>query len=54
MTVIKSHYIKTVLKTFLLLPILAIMSSCGSPRYVSTLVGGEYNADKDVTEYIRS
>jgi len=51
MTVIKSHYIKTVLKTFLLLPLLAIMSSCGSPRYVSTLVGGEYNADKDVTEY---
>ena len=51
MTRIKSNYIKIVLKAFLSLPLLAILSSCGSPRYVSTLVGGEYNADKDVTEY---
>ena len=51
MTIIKSHNFKTVLKSFLSLSLMAILASCGSPRYTSTLVGGEYNEDKDVTEH---
>lgn len=50
-TVIESHYFTTVMKTFLSLSLMAILTSCGTPKSVSTLVGGEYDADKDITDY---
>ena len=31
--------------------LIAILTSCGTPKNISTLVGGEYIEDKDVTEY---
>lgn len=39
------------LVTILSFSLIAILTSCGTPKAVSTLVGGEYNEDKDVTEY---
>ena len=37
--------------TILLFSLMTILTGCGTPKYITTLVGGEYNEDKDVTEY---
>lgn len=45
------HIIKKI-QSLLLLLIVAIISSCGSAnRYTSTIVGGDYDAAKDITSY---
>jgi len=38
-------------KAFLFLIIISILTNCASQKYSSTIVGGEYNEVKDVTNY---